>query len=99
MFAIMMPVVMAPALCVLFWADIKAKRAHILSFSASGYSARTAKAERKSWLRLVYEFCVKIDALGLVLLGFSWSLILLPFTLKSSASGGYKNRALLPPAF
>lgn len=50
----MMPVVMAPALIVLFWADVKAKKAHILSFSASNYAARTDKREHSSVQLLLY---------------------------------------------
>lgn len=82
-----MPVVMAPALMVLFWADLKAKHNGI----ASGLT-RAHMHEKKTVWQHTKDFCIAVDAFGLLLLGFSWSLALLPFTLKSSAVGGYKNR-------
>lgn len=88
-----MPVVMAPALMVLFWADLKAKHNGI----ASGLT-RAHLHEKKTVWQHTKDFCIAIDAFGLILLGFSWTLALLPFTLKSSAAGGYKNRkSLLRP--
>lgn len=37
----------------------------------------------------------EIDALGLVLLGFGWSLLLLPFSLKTYADHGWRNQSLI----
>jgi hypothetical protein len=34
----------------------------------------------------------RIDGFGLILLGFAFSLILLPFSLAAGADHGYKNR-------
>ena len=36
-----------------------------------------------------------IDALGLLLLGFGWALLLLPFSLKTYADHGWKNPSLI----
>ncbi|GAA6024044.1 hypothetical protein JCM10207_004501 [Rhodosporidiobolus poonsookiae] len=44
MFAIMTPILLAPALVVLFWADIKAKKLGVLSLAASSYTGRVAAA-------------------------------------------------------
>ncbi|GAA6003973.1 uncharacterized protein JCM10292_000631 [Rhodotorula paludigena] len=37
----------------------------------------------------------ELDAFGLLLLGFGWSLLLLPFSLSSTAKGGYSNPSLI----
>ena len=37
----------------------------------------------------------EIDAVGLILLGFGWSLLLLPFSLKTYAQHGWKNQSLI----
>ncbi|KZV89449.1 MFS general substrate transporter [Exidia glandulosa HHB12029] len=95
MFAIIMPAVIAPALVVLFWADWKAKRLGVLSLSASSYVARTDVIARKSWVTLVVDFVKRVDGLGLLLLGTSWTLLFLPFSLKSGAKGGYDNPSLI----
>lgn len=87
-----MPVVMAPGLVVLFLAQLKARKTGILTVASSSYAHRTDSADRQSWPTLTKQFLIKIDALGLILLGVSWSLLFLPFTLKTSVSGGYENR-------
>ena len=89
-----MPAIMAPGMAILFWADWKAKRMGIgeQSFAASNYAARTSTIERKGWVNNVVEMLKQVDAIGLLLLGASWSLLFLPFSLKSGAKGGYANR-------
>ena len=89
-----MPVCTAPALMVLFSADIRAKQLGTLSPSASDYTARVrvGQQEHKSWLRLVWDMLVVVDALGLVLLGTGFSLVLLPFTLYATAKDHWRNR-------
>lgn len=37
----------------------------------------------------------EIDAFGLILLGFGWSLLLLPFSLKTYAEHGWRNQSLI----
>lgn len=93
---IMVPVVMSPALIVLFYADLKAKRLNVLEGPTSATSSGPAATiESRSPLQIFIKICSAIDAFGLILLGFSWTLILLPFTLSASASNGYKNRECL----
>ena len=79
---------------ILFWADIKAKKLGTLSLAASDYTARVraGKEERKSWLRLIWDMFIVIDALGLVLLGTGFALVLLPFTLYTTAKDHWRNR-------
>lgn len=83
---------MAPALMVLFYADIKAKRMNALSIAASSYSARIAPEIRRSWWRQMVYYLDIIDAFGLLLLGVAWALLLLPLTLYKTAEKGWANR-------
>ncbi|RPD55466.1 MFS general substrate transporter [Lentinus tigrinus ALCF2SS1-7] len=97
MFCLILPACMAPALMIMFWADIKAKKMGALSLAASDYTARVraGKEERKSWHKIVLEMLIVIDAFGLVLLGVGFSLILLPFTLYTTAKEGWRNPSLI----
>ena len=92
-----MPAVMAPALMVLFWADIKAKKLGVLSIAASSYHRRIVKTkeEHLTWWKLTRRWWTQIDAIGLIILGIGWALVLLPFTLYKSAEGGWRNGGAL----
>ena len=52
-------------------------------------------ALRQPWWSQVKQGLVEIDAFGLVLMGFGWCLLLLPFALKSGAENGWKNPSLI----
>ncbi|KAI5479989.1 MFS transporter, siderophore-iron transporter [Pseudohyphozyma bogoriensis] len=97
MWAVITPTVMAPALMVLFWADIKAKRIGVISASTSNYAVRQQVLghEKKSWLSMALYYLEIIDGVGLLLLGFAFSLILLPFSLYADAKGGWNNASMI----
>lgn len=90
-----MPVVMFPALVILFWADFQAKRMGALSISASSYAGRLREnlEEQKTWFQLWASWSSQIDAFGLLLLGSAWALVLLPITLyrRSVEDGGQRS--------
>ncbi|KAJ6785057.1 hypothetical protein PWT90_05240 [Aphanocladium album] len=70
--AIVMPIIMAP-LCLLFiWNQLKAKKQGLLESGKTKFSARA-----------VYNYLVEIDIVGLLLLATGWTLFLLPFSLYS----------------
>ncbi|KAK6215633.1 siderophore iron transporter [Colletotrichum tabaci] len=48
-----------------------------------------------TWTESLKRSLVEIDAFGLVLLGFGWTLLLLPFSLKTYADNGWRNRSLI----
>lgn len=50
---------------------------------------------KKPWIQQVREGLTEIDGFGLILLGFGWTLLLLPFSLKSTAEKGWKNPSLI----
>ncbi|OTA01258.1 siderophore transporter [Trichoderma parareesei] len=49
----------------------------------------------RSWTQSLRKHLEEIDAFGLVLLGFGWSLLLLPFSLKTYADHGWRNQSLI----
>lgn len=89
----MLPVVMAPALTVLFWAEIKSKRDGTVSIASSAWERRNeGSGEKVTWYTVVRDFGVHVDIMGLIILGTAWALLFLPFTLYADAKGGWKNR-------
>ncbi|KIY71323.1 MFS general substrate transporter [Cylindrobasidium torrendii FP15055 ss-10] len=49
----------------------------------------------QGWWQAMKEGLVEIDAFGLLLLGFGWSLLLLPFSLKTYAVGKWHNPSMI----
>lgn len=115
MFAIIMPVVIGPAIVVLVWLDRKARKHGIVNMASSNADRRAARdmAEQNGydgprgiiiapaatdgmpWHKKLKHNLDEIDAVGLLLLGFGWALLLLPFSLKTYAKGGWKNPSLI----
>ncbi|KAK1227971.1 hypothetical protein PQX77_009018 [Marasmius sp. AFHP31] len=120
MFAIIMPVVLGPAIITLIYLDHKARRMGIVNMASSNAARREARAlaaEKRekgeeaddpqglvvaeaaqsdlTWWQRVKIALSEIDGFGLILLGFGWSLLLLPFSLKSYAKNGWKNPSLI----
>lgn len=54
-----------------------------------------AAEKSRTWMEALKNSLVEIDAFGLILLGFGWSLLLLPFSLKTYADGGWKNPSMI----
>ncbi|KAK7033011.1 hypothetical protein R3P38DRAFT_3313100 [Favolaschia claudopus] len=98
MFVILVPISIAPALVVLFWGDRKAKKVGALSLASSSYVRRkqiTGEQVDRSLLQLAIYYWRLIDAFGLLLLGTGFTLILLPFTLYTTADHGWNNPSLI----
>lgn len=54
-----------------------------------------ASQSQESWLIAARRHAIEMDAFGLLLLGFGWSLLLLPFSLRTGADGGWRNPSLI----
>lgn len=59
-----------------------------------GRGVNDAAERRAIWPQMKAAWS-EIDAFGLILMGFGWSLLLLPFSLKSGADNGWKNPSLI----
>ncbi|KAE8155087.1 MFS general substrate transporter [Aspergillus avenaceus] len=108
MFAIIMPVALGPAVATMITLDHQARKAEIVNVASSNMARRTVQqraqpegpeivaGERtEGWMQSLKRVLDEIDAFGLVLLGFGWSLLLLPFSLKTYADAGWQNQSLI----
>ncbi|OJJ88618.1 uncharacterized protein ASPGLDRAFT_117082 [Aspergillus glaucus CBS 516.65] len=91
MFAIMVPVLLFPAILTLYGLQHKAIKAGM---------ATTSDGAKWAWdvsgfTHQAWDAIVEIDLAGLILLGFAFSLILLPFTLAKSAQHGWANHSMI----
>ncbi|WRT67511.1 uncharacterized protein IL334_004483 [Kwoniella shivajii] len=101
MFCILLPVCVSPALAVLLIGDRRAKQLGALSLASSSYVRRRelSRDPGESSNRTLYQsvrfYWTRLNAFGLLLMGFGFALILTPITLSSTATGGYKNPSLI----
>lgn len=100
MFAIIVPVLLVPAIITLYSMQRRGEKFGMVTMAASkrvrigteeGYESRGFKY----WAKLLYEGLIEIDIIGLIILGFAFALILLPFTIATSAQGGWANGGII----
>ncbi|KAF4950457.1 hypothetical protein FSARC_13194 [Fusarium sarcochroum] len=99
MFTILIPVLLAPAILTLYTMQRRGEKAGMVTMADSkdvrkGVSEATPK-NLTYWAKLAYRGLIDIDIIGLILLGFAFSLILLPITLAKSAKGGWHNASMI----
>lgn len=99
MFAILVPVLLVPAIITLYSMQRRGEKAGMVTM-ADSKNVRTGAAEATPkgfgyWAKLAYQGLVDIDIIGLILLGFAFSLILLPFTLAKGSQGGWSNPSMI----
>ncbi|KAE8389280.1 major facilitator superfamily domain-containing protein [Aspergillus alliaceus] len=88
MFAIMVPGVLIPAVVTLYAVQHRARRMGMAGHRYSG-------SGKGSTLHDARHMVVAVDIPGLVLLGLSFSLILLPLSLAESAENGWNNPSMI----
>ena len=87
MFAILVPASLAPLIITLLWAERKAKRL--------GLAPASTAFVGDTIIQRAWHFSEQLDLVGLVLLGTSVALILLPLTLSQTAKGGWDNASMI----
>lgn len=97
MFAIMMPVLLVPAIWTLYGVQRRADKLGAISFGEAGMARREGIKVRtgKDYLNLAYRGIIDIDLAGLILLGVGFALILLSFNLAKTAKGGWTNSSMI----
>lgn len=102
MFAIIMPVLLLPAIITLYKMQSRGEKLGMVTMAASRRVRvgphGSEELETKSlahWLGLLKQGLVDIDIGGLVILGVAFSLILLPFSLAESSKGGWNNPSMI----
>ncbi|KAF5368687.1 hypothetical protein D9615_010309 [Tricholomella constricta] len=91
MFAILIPASLLPLIVTLLWAERKARK---LGIVLDGKQIETAEAKQPFFRRLLHT-ANQLDLPGLILIGTSVALILLPLTLSKSAKGGWNNASII----
>lgn len=86
MWAIIMPVAIVPAIIVMLYYDHVAQRELI---------KERGQPEKKEWVKLIKNGLIEADIFGLLLMGFGWSLLLLPFSLYRTAENGWRNPSMI----
>jgi hypothetical protein len=93
MFAILVPVSLAPLIITLLWAERKAKMLALLDSPKprSRSSSSQPSLPRGSMIARFLRSAEQLDLVGLVLLGLAVSLTLLPLTVGRNVKGSWKN--------
>lgn len=103
MFAILVPASLSPLIITLFWAEQKARKLGLIAVPPTkpDTDSQSTSLIRRAGphIRRAWTFAQQLDFVGLLLIGTSVALILLPLTLAVSAKGGWKNGESLPPHF
>ncbi|KAF2032909.1 MFS general substrate transporter [Setomelanomma holmii] len=97
MFAIMMPVLLVPAIMTLYGVQRRADKLGAISFGEAGVARREGIKVRtsKDYINLAYRAIIDIDLAGLVLLGTGFALVLLSFNLAKTAKGRWSNASMI----
>lgn len=91
MFAIIIPAVLSPAIAIMFYFEGKAAIGIPNKGSPNGHE----KKDFKAWSKYILKALIEVDALGLLLLGFGFALLLLPFSLYTGAENGWRNPSII----
>lgn len=93
---------MGPALGVVAWLERRAYKTHREDVHSGEPDAKaeeglTSEPEeiKPPFFTTLKKTLQQLDAVGLILLGFGWSLLLIPFSLSTTARGGYNNPSLI----
>jgi len=104
MFAILVPVLLVPAIFTLYAMQRRGEKLGMVTMAASKRLRTGAVDDSEEptktkglayWIKLLHEGLIDIDIFGLIILGTSFSLILLPFTLAKDADGGWANASMI----
>ncbi|WVQ96555.1 hypothetical protein IAU59_003660 [Kwoniella sp. CBS 9459] len=99
MFCILLPVAMSPALAVLLIGDYRAKKLGVSLAKKTEIRTQTltdsaSLVEKTTWQKIRF-YWTRLNAFGLLLMGFGFACLLTPMTLNTSAKGGYTNPSLI----
>ncbi|SPO07364.1 related to major facilitator MirA [Cephalotrichum gorgonifer] len=104
MFAIVVPVLLLPAIFTLYSMQRRGEKMGMVTMAASkdvragsvsDPGDLTNSTGITHWIKLLHRGLIDIDIVGLIILGTSFSLILLPFTLAKEADGGWANGSII----
>lgn len=91
----MVPVLLAPAIWTLYTMQHRGQKLGMVTMASSKKERKEGAPIAINWKRAVIDALIEIDFFALILLGFAFALILLPFTLAKSAAGGWSNPSMI----
>lgn len=94
MFVIIVPVCLIPGLTSLYYYQSKALKLGIVQEKSEKYGIRVSN-DTKGWVHILYQAFMEVDVIGIVLLAFALSLILLPLSLYKSAENQWRNPSII----
>ncbi|EIW58899.1 drug:h+ antiporter [Trametes versicolor FP-101664 SS1] len=92
MFAILVPMALSPLIITLFWGEHKAKKLGLMNAPTHSEILSQDKPTR---LQRAWRFAEQLDLVGLILLGGSIAMILLPMTLAQRSKGQWSSPPML----
>ncbi|PVH75838.1 MFS general substrate transporter [Cadophora sp. DSE1049] len=98
MFAIIVPVLLVPAIITLYSMQRRGEKLGMVTLAASKRVRIGIDEESRGlryWSKLLYQGLIDIDIVGLFVLGISFSLILLPFTLAKQTAKGWADGGMI----
>ncbi|CUM48552.1 unnamed protein product [Debaryomyces tyrocola] len=95
MFTIIIPVILIPIVCFLFYYQRKASELGIVKEKTEKYGIQMESMNKNNWWMKIYNALNEFDLFGLLLLGTSITLILLPLSLYKSADKGWRNPSII----
>ncbi|SMY23173.1 unnamed protein product [Zymoseptoria tritici ST99CH_1A5] len=97
MFAIMMPVLLTPAIWTLYGMQHKAAKMGMVSMGDSGHARKDGVKVQgmQPYLPMARSIAIEMDLIGLLLLGLAFSLILLALNLAPASNGGWSNPSMI----
>lgn len=101
MFAIMVPVLLTPAIFTLYAMQRRGEKMGMVTMAGSKQERTGAAADGTPqkgavhWTKLLYRGLIDIDILGLIILGVSFALLLLPLTLAEDAENGWESANII----
>lgn len=100
MFAIIMPVCLLPAITTLYAMQHKAQKLGMISMGDSGLARKEGVKVKgaRHYLALARSAAIEMDLIGLLLLGLSFSLILLWLDLAPDADNSWSNPSMIAMA-
>ncbi|GAA6006225.1 uncharacterized protein JCM10292_000027 [Rhodotorula paludigena] len=100
MYAIIFAVTWTPAIFVMWHLERRAIKSGLVDIDTARTGADDTKVEKVAKAKVpiyrqILQVANELDTVGLILMGFGWSLILLPFSLAPQAKGGWNNPSMI----
>lgn len=95
MFTIIVPVCSAPLIFSMYYLEHIGEAKMKIDNPEVVEANKDVSRNSKEWFSYLKQVILEVDLFGLILMGFGWSLLLLPFSLYAGAKGEWKNPSII----